>query len=660
MSAIEIAGVLVSALAIWLTARRKMACWPVGLLSVALYGWIFFDAKLYSDMLLQGAFAVMQVYGWWRWLVPAASGGAADAPASVNGGAPLIDVRPASTAVLLRGLLAGVIGSVLLGGVMAHLTDAALPWVDASLSAFSLVAQYWTARRYIASWVLWVVVDCIYVGMFVFKDLYPTSLLYAFFVALAVAGWRDWHRAVRKQDVKPNAKPEVTRHPAPRDGRSGSSNARIVAGGKRSEGSRNSVGGMRRADPAMAFTSTGTNKKAGKQGERKAPRALMPMNDGADVQFGVNGEQAERDWPLMIVSEVASVLASFPVGGSISHLSWHSPRPFAAAVLATMSGGETLFIKRHHIQIRDVEALSEEHRFIAHLAAHGVPVVSVLPDRLGRTAVAIGEWTYEVHRVADGVDVYRSVMSWEPFRSVHHAEAAGSALAQLHLAARDYDAPARPPRLLLSSFAVIGTTDLMGSMTAWVERQPLLSRALAKRNWQQDVAAVVGPYHARLVPLLDALPSLWTHGDWHASNLLWTGAGSDADVRSVLDFGLADRSCAVYDLALAIERNTIEWLLAPAQRAVHLDQVDALLDGYERVLPLSATDYDALIAVLPIAHVEFALSEVAYFDGVLDLPEEADVAYDGYLLGHVTWFGQSAGSALLKHLEARKQRLVVA
>lgn len=68
MSALEIIGVAVSALAIWLTARRKMLCWPIGLASVALYGWIFFDARLYSDALLQGAFAALQLYGWRRWL----------------------------------------------------------------------------------------------------------------------------------------------------------------------------------------------------------------------------------------------------------------------------------------------------------------------------------------------------------------------------------------------------------------------------------------------------------------------------------------------------------------------------------------------------------------------------------------------------------------
>ncbi|KVE33184.1 aminotransferase [Burkholderia vietnamiensis] len=192
MSPLEIAGVIVSALAIWLTAKRRMLCWPVGLASVALYGWIFFDAKLYSDMLLQGAFAVLQVYGWRRWIaqreLDAGSAGAAPA----GDVAPVTGVRPRQ---MLPDLIAAVVGSALLGGMMARWTDAALPFVDASLTAFSLVAQYWTARRYIASWGLWIVVNVVYVGMFVFKALYLTAGLYALFIALAVIGWRDWRRS---------------------------------------------------------------------------------------------------------------------------------------------------------------------------------------------------------------------------------------------------------------------------------------------------------------------------------------------------------------------------------------------------------------------------------------------------------------------------------
>ncbi|MBR8301777.1 nicotinamide mononucleotide transporter [Burkholderia dolosa] len=191
MSALEIAGVIVSALAIWLTAKRRMLCWPIGLASVALYGWIFFDAKLYSDMLLQGAFAVLQVYGWRRWLAQRALDPNGRAAAAEGDVAPVTGVRPRQ---MLPELAAAVVGSALLGTTMARWTDAALPFVDASLTAFSLVAQYWTARRYIASWGLWIVVNVVYVGMFVFKALYLTAGLYALFIALAVVGWRDWSR----------------------------------------------------------------------------------------------------------------------------------------------------------------------------------------------------------------------------------------------------------------------------------------------------------------------------------------------------------------------------------------------------------------------------------------------------------------------------------
>jgi nicotinamide mononucleotide transporter len=195
MSVLEIIGVIVSALAIWLTARRKMLCWPVGLISVALYGWIFFDAKLYSDMLLQAAFAILQVYGWWVWLAQKRRN-----TQTVDSGA--VRVQAVTLKALMTGLLLAVVGSVVLGSLMARLTDAALPYVDASLTAFSLVAQYWTARRYIASWWLWIVVDVVYVGMFVFKGLYATSGLYALFVALAVIGLRDWSRAATLKPAK--------------------------------------------------------------------------------------------------------------------------------------------------------------------------------------------------------------------------------------------------------------------------------------------------------------------------------------------------------------------------------------------------------------------------------------------------------------------------
>lgn len=381
-----------------------------------------------------------------------------------------------------------------------------------------------------------------------------------------------------------------------------------------------------------------------------AARAVAPP------QFGVDGEQSERDWPLITRDEVSDLLANYAGIGPVATLSWHSPRPFSAAVLVATERDSGLFVKRHHVSIRDVEGLAEEHRFIAHLRNLGLPVTDVLSTRDGASAVTVGDWTYEVHAAAAGVDAYRGVMSWKPFTHPSHAYAAGRALARLHRAASGYDAPARQLRLLLSSFRVLASADLPGALDAWVGAQPRLVRALAARNWRDDIAEAIGPYHARLAPLLPALRPLWTHGDWHASNLLWTGDAPGAQVRTVLDFGLSDRTCAVHDVALAIERNAIDWLAPPGERRVEFEHIDVLLDGYESLEVLSDDEYAALVALLPIVHTEFALSEVAYFDGIVGSPETAEVAaYDGYLLGHARWFGERDGRQLLDWLERRRR-----
>jgi len=190
MSPIEILAVVVSFAGIWLTARRQLLCWPVNLLACALYFKIFLDVRLYADMVLQALFALALAYGWIAWARGKESTGA-------------VLVQPLSPAAAWAGLGVGAIAAGAIGWIMSHHTDAALPWMDAALSSFSLVAQYWTARRHAASWLLWIVVDTLYVGMFVFKELWPTAGLYAAMTILAVLGYRRWMQAARRhQDVR--------------------------------------------------------------------------------------------------------------------------------------------------------------------------------------------------------------------------------------------------------------------------------------------------------------------------------------------------------------------------------------------------------------------------------------------------------------------------
>ncbi len=179
MSALEIIAVAVTALAIWLTAQRSMLCWPINLLACALYFKLFLDVRLYADMVLQALFGAAIVYGWIAW-----ARGRADTGEVV--------VAPLPPLHAVAGLGAGALGALAIGWFTSRYTNAALPWMDATLSSFSLVAQYWTARRHAANWLLWIVVDTAYVGMFLFKGLLPTAALYAAMIVLAVLGYVRW------------------------------------------------------------------------------------------------------------------------------------------------------------------------------------------------------------------------------------------------------------------------------------------------------------------------------------------------------------------------------------------------------------------------------------------------------------------------------------
>ncbi len=379
-------------------------------------------------------------------------------------------------------------------------------------------------------------------------------------------------------------------------------------------------------------------------------------------QFGVHGVQDKRDWPPLTEAEVAGVLSHYASLSPVTSILWHSMRPFSAAgiVLLKGDGPKTVVVKRHHTQLRSVAALEVEHAFMQHLREQGLPVSTVLSTGNGATAVTQGIWTYEVFLPSDGEDLYRDTMSWQPYQSTDHARVAGGELARLHKAAEGFDAPARGETCpLVSSMVAVGQAELLPALRAWVARQPGLAQQLAGRPWEQDVQTVLEPFHAKLRPLLADVRPCWGHGDWHGSNLLW-GTGDEAGVASVLDFGMADRTCAVFDLAVALERSGVKWLDLPSPGVVVYPQMQALLAGYQSVRPLSEAERALLVAFMPLVHVEFAFSEVAYFGTLLKDAASAEVAYTEYLLDHARWFASKEGRALLRWLPTELARVPAA
>lgn len=370
----------------------------------------------------------------------------------------------------------------------------------------------------------------------------------------------------------------------------------------------------------------------------------------------MDGTLVEPDWPPLILDEVRAILAQFPECGEPVEILSVSPRPFSAASVISTLGGR-VFIKRHHRSVRDIEGLLEEHRFLAHLHAHGAPVPRVLTAATGATAIKAGEWTYEVHEAPKAVDLYIDAISWTPFQCAPHAYFAGQTLAHLHLASREFTAPHRKPRPLVAGFTIFAAHDPAAEIVRYLAARPALQNDLEAQNGCSQAIVLLAPFHAELLPLLPALPPLWTHNDLHASNLLWSGAGPDAQATAIIDFGLADRTNAVHDLAQAIERNIVEWLVLvqdPTSEDVpiHLDHLSALLEGYESVRPLSSQESAALAPMTALCHAEFALSEADYYLGSLHSPEKARLASVDYLVGHANWFHSKRGQSLLDALRA--------
>ena len=366
----------------------------------------------------------------------------------------------------------------------------------------------------------------------------------------------------------------------------------------------------------------------------------------------MDGTLVEPDWPPLNFAEVRALLKQFPACGEAIEILSVSPRPFSAAsVVATRSG--RVFVKRHHRTVRDAEGLLEEHRFLEHLLDHGAPVPRVFANASGQTAIEMGEWTYEVHEAPNGVDIYRDALSWTPFQTAAHARSAGQALARLHCASEGFAAPRRKPRPLVAGFTIFAARDPGAEMECYLAAHPALDDNAAVREDCNQALEVLAPFHGQLLPLLHALKPLWTHNDLHASNLLWSEDGPDARATAIIDFGLADRTNAVHDLAQAIERNIVEWLALienPARledAPVHLDHLFALLDGYESVRRLSDEEAAALLPMTALCHAEFALSEADYYNGVLHSQANARLCTEGYLVGHARWFRGAGGDKLL-------------
>lgn len=186
-SGLEWCGVLTGTLCVWLAAKNNIYNWPIAIVSVLIYIFIFFESKLYADMGLQVYFLLMNFYGWYFWTKHKYNH-AASAPVTVI-----------TKKEILLSILGTIVFTLALGFTLHQNTDASFPFIDSFCTACSLIAQIFLARKVLQNWLIWIFVDIIYVGVYISKDLYATAFMYALYVYIASVGYLDWRKIYREQ-----------------------------------------------------------------------------------------------------------------------------------------------------------------------------------------------------------------------------------------------------------------------------------------------------------------------------------------------------------------------------------------------------------------------------------------------------------------------------
>ena len=178
---LELGGNVFTLASVYAARRNSVHTWWTGMVGVTLYGFLFFDARLYADVVLQVFFFGTCVAGWWQWQ----HGGAGDTE---------LPVTTLSTRQRLTAIASVLAAAVFFGTLFDRFTDAALAYADSYILGGSVIAQLLMMRRKLDHWAIWITVDVVAVVVYASKELYMTSAVYAVLLVLCLQGIAEWRR----------------------------------------------------------------------------------------------------------------------------------------------------------------------------------------------------------------------------------------------------------------------------------------------------------------------------------------------------------------------------------------------------------------------------------------------------------------------------------
>lgn len=224
LTIVELVATTTSIICVWLTIRRHIFSWIIGIVGIIAFIYVFYEVKLYGDMFLQFVYLAQSVYGWWYWQKynhAELKLKGAQANRKVDALAPLDDVQnlnqSAAPAIetgihhaqgdelLLTILFASMTFGAMLAVLVHGVKGAEYPFWDTMATTISLVANIWLARKIIECWYLWIAADVILVGLFAAKELYFSAATYGLFLIMAILGYIEWHKAMAEQAAKAEA-----------------------------------------------------------------------------------------------------------------------------------------------------------------------------------------------------------------------------------------------------------------------------------------------------------------------------------------------------------------------------------------------------------------------------------------------------------------------
>lgn len=180
---IELLGAILGILYIFFSIKQNILTWATGLLTSLLYVYVFFYAKLYADMGLQAYYVFISIYGWYFW---------------VKGNKPVnkkkVPVKKTSINLWIKLLVVSALLYGIILYILLNYTNSDVPYMDSITTALSIVATWMLARKFIEHWLIWVFVDAFSAGLYVYKELWATVVLFAVYTVMAVLGFIEWKK----------------------------------------------------------------------------------------------------------------------------------------------------------------------------------------------------------------------------------------------------------------------------------------------------------------------------------------------------------------------------------------------------------------------------------------------------------------------------------